>query len=328
MGPETFPSGYAGVALVNNEGQIVEVIGEVAKSRLENGYMWLSADILRCKVSKNIARGQYELRAIIKARDENDFKIITRTRDCSNIIDFAVKADATDKIITATTGVGGTIVPSGVVVLPFDGSQTFTITPSVGYLVSQVLIDGENNPEAVENSSYTFENVITDQTISVLFALDTNITYTVTFVNWNNDEIYTQTVNNGSLVTAPADPVRSGYTFEGWYLELEFENKWDFNNNIVTKDIKLYAKFTLMVNAEVLWITEMSVYPNPFVNTLYLTGAEGCLMRIFTINGNVIFVMKINNFTEIINLEHLPSGMYLLNLEKEGLSKMFKIVKQ
>ena len=41
-------------------------------------------------------------------------------------------------------------------------------------------------------------------------------TYTVTFYDWNNTVLKTQTVKKGESATAPANPTRSGYTFTGW----------------------------------------------------------------------------------------------------------------
>jgi len=40
--------------------------------------------------------------------------------------------------------------------------------------------------------------------------------YTVTFLNWNGDELSKQEVPYGSGATAPANPTREGYTFTGW----------------------------------------------------------------------------------------------------------------
>ena len=44
--------------------------------------------------------------------------------------------------ITATAGTGGSIAPSGAVTVGFGGNQAFTITPSTGYHVADVLVDG------------------------------------------------------------------------------------------------------------------------------------------------------------------------------------------
>jgi len=44
----------------------------------------------------------------------------------------------------------------------------------------------------------------------------TRNTYTVTFVDWNDAVLDTQTVVHGADATAPANPVRSGYSFVAW----------------------------------------------------------------------------------------------------------------
>ena len=44
--------------------------------------------------------------------------------------------------ITASAGGGGTIAPSGAVIVNEGGSQTFTITPNTGFSTASVLVDG------------------------------------------------------------------------------------------------------------------------------------------------------------------------------------------
>jgi len=41
-------------------------------------------------------------------------------------------------------------------------------------------------------------------------------TFTVTFKDWDGEVLKTQTVNEGEDATAPSNPSRDGYTFEGW----------------------------------------------------------------------------------------------------------------
>ena len=50
-------------------------------------------------------------------------------------------------------------------------------------------------------------------------------------------------VEENGKITKPADPVKEGYVFDAWYKESTFDNKWDFENDIVAADTKLYAKF-------------------------------------------------------------------------------------
>ncbi|MCL1810884.1 MAG: CehA/McbA family metallohydrolase [Methanomassiliicoccaceae archaeon] len=59
-------------------------------------------------------------------------------------------------------------------------------------------------------------------------------TYTVTFKDWDGTILKTQTVEEGSNATAPANPSRAGYTFAGW--DRTFSN--------VTGDLTVNARYT------------------------------------------------------------------------------------
>jgi hypothetical protein len=69
--------------------------------------------------------------------------------------------------ITASSGSGGSISPTGTVTVASGSSQTFTITPSSGFEVSGVLIDGVS---AGAVYSYTFSSVTANHTISASFS--------------------------------------------------------------------------------------------------------------------------------------------------------------
>lgn len=66
-------------------------------------------------------------------------------------------------------------------------------------------------------------------------------TYTVTF--WMNDgtnKKEQKVINIGDKVVKPSDPIREGYTFEGWYNKKEKGTQYDFSKE-VTSNINLYA---------------------------------------------------------------------------------------
>lgn len=74
--------------------------------------------------------------------------------------------------ITSSTGGGGTISPSGTTSVNSGGSQTYTFTPNTGYRVASVTVDGTSQGST---SSYSFNNITTNHTISVSFSLITPI---------------------------------------------------------------------------------------------------------------------------------------------------------
>ena len=71
-----------------------------------------------------------------------------------------------------------------------------------------------------------------------------NAEYTVNF-SYNYftfDEVPArQTVKYGQKAERPADPVRVGYTFLGWFTDEDLNNAWDFDSDKVTARTTLYA---------------------------------------------------------------------------------------
>lgn len=78
-------------------------------------------------------------------------------------VDFAVAPYT----ITASAGSEGSISPSGTIAVVTGTSHTFTITPSAGYEIASVLIDGVSIGAV---TSYKFSSVDSDHTIVALFS--------------------------------------------------------------------------------------------------------------------------------------------------------------
>jgi len=127
--------------------------------------------------------------------------------------------------ITASAGANGSITPSGAVTVNHGNSQSFTIAPDANYHVVDVQVDSVSQGAI---TTYTFNNVTTDHTISVSFAIDT---HTITAsavgngsispsgsvtVNHGNRQDFTVTPNNGYIAvmsgTCGGNLVGSTYT--------------------------------------------------------------------------------------------------------------------
>jgi uncharacterized repeat protein (TIGR02543 family) len=69
-------------------------------------------------------------------------------------------------------------------------------------------------------------------------------TYTVTFnTNGGDPKPEPKTVIEGGKVTEPQAVTKLDYFFAGWYKEANFINIWDFETDLVTDNITLYAKW-------------------------------------------------------------------------------------
>jgi len=71
--------------------------------------------------------------------------------------------------ITATAETGGSVAPQGNVEVNQGDDITFTITSSAGYSVAEILVDGV---ATAITTSYTFEDVSSNHTLAVSFAIN------------------------------------------------------------------------------------------------------------------------------------------------------------
>ncbi|MDR2632837.1 MAG: InlB B-repeat-containing protein [Treponema sp.] len=69
-------------------------------------------------------------------------------------------------------------------------------------------------------------------------------TYTVSFDTQGGSEVKAVSVEDGAKITKPADPTKEGQVFGGWYEDKTLETEWDFDEDTVTGNITLYAKWS------------------------------------------------------------------------------------
>ncbi|WP_300427145.1 beta-propeller fold lactonase family protein [Methanobacterium sp.] len=84
-----------------------------------------------------------------------------------NPIVVAVTPNRITYSITPSAGTGGTIVPDSVETVNYGDNVTFTITPSIGYVVADVIVDGVSQGSI---NSYTFTNVQSNHEIAATFS--------------------------------------------------------------------------------------------------------------------------------------------------------------
>jgi uncharacterized repeat protein (TIGR02543 family) len=145
--------------------------------------------------------------------------------------------------ITATAQYTGTVAWAPAA-NPFAGSTvytaTITLTPTAGYTLTGVAA----NFFTVAGATAT--NAADSGVVSAVFpATAAANTYTVTFDSQGGSAVSPQDVAYGGLLTKPAAPTRTGYTFGGWYKESSCTNLWNFGSDTVTGTTTLYAKWTV-----------------------------------------------------------------------------------
>lgn len=69
------------------------------------------------------------------------------------------------------------------------------------------------------------------------------VEYTVSFDSQGGGGLSPVKVPEGSKVTKPGDPVKEGETFLGWYKENTYATVWNFDKDVVTQNLTLYARW-------------------------------------------------------------------------------------
>jgi hypothetical protein len=156
-------------------------------------------------------------------------------------------------VITATADPNGTISPAGEVTVDWGGTITFTITPSSGYEILQVEVDGELVGPV---TSYTFENVTTPHTIYARFPEHLEWEWGT----WN-------------YVHHPTSEV-SVTTYDGRATVLKFYKYANYH-------AKLYKHFTVQNN----FIVDLSYFPVAVYSSDW-----GPIMKIQWDNGGIAWI--------------------------------------
>lgn len=86
-------------------------------------------------------------------------------------------------------------------------------------------------------------DVITTST--TIYARWTANSYTISFdTNSGSADPSSQSVGFGQKATEPPAPSRTGYTFDGWFTAATGGATWDFDADVVTEAVTLYAQWT------------------------------------------------------------------------------------
>jgi hypothetical protein len=162
--------------------------------------------------------------------------------------------------ISATSTVGGVVTPSGNQNVLYGNNLTFTFTPSAGYNVGPVVVDGVLTSAT---SSYTFTGVVANHTINVSFV---RINHTVTSSAGPNGSITplgTQNVLDGGNISFLITP-NAGYaigttTVDG--VATTTGGSYTFSN--VTSNHTINASFVLIPPT-----THTTLIPPSYLRTL------------------------------------------------------------
>ena len=135
---------------------------------------------------------------------------------------------------------GGTSVP------PQNKTCGETVTEPTGVTRAQYTLAGWYSDEACSDDHvWNFSTPLSgDITLYAKWLPDLTITYTVTFdAKGGSPTPVQQSKHYGEKVEKPAGVTLAGSKLVGWFLEPTYDHQWNFDNNFVTGEMTLYAKW-------------------------------------------------------------------------------------
>lgn len=183
---------------------------------------------------------------------------------------------------------------------------------------------------------------------------DSKRLFTVTFNSMGGTEIASIKVEEGMFIIKPEDPTLEDNTFEGWFIDEEYGKEWNFEKDVVTRDITLYAKWTATSPSDIkkedllgYWVMTNSCYleydknGELIVEDCGSTGETGDFFNLkFEENGiyhdispydgeqsTGLYTLDTKNKTLTLDLdeEHQNQSIYsILELNKESLAIQLK----
>ena len=167
--------------------------------------------------------------------------------------------DTSKSIALVCNGHGGKVEGPAVGTLKEGETATYTLMPEAGYDVEFALLNGTDVPivgntitlsyDALQSSSNTLEVGYVAKSVKEAEAdaginnVSPGTACAVTFYSDGGSAVATAHVESGKTVAKPTDPTKSGYHFDGWYTDHEFQHAYDFSTP-VNASITLYAKWT------------------------------------------------------------------------------------
>jgi len=158
------------------------------------------------------------------------------------------------------------LLPNG----PLNENTTkeFTITyePNGGSAVTQHTVEKDGKiakPSDPTKADYTFLGWFKESSLKTAWNFDTDLVtnditlyakwgkiedlLTATFESNGGSAVSPQSVEAGSKIIKPADPTKNDHTFQGWYKESSLTTAWNFDTDLVSTAITLYAKWVKTV---------------------------------------------------------------------------------
>ncbi len=135
--------------------------------------------------------------------------------------------------------------------LSFSGGTNWDADTLIGTVQFRVI--GETGVTTITNEDFlvakpdgTSSYTCTTNELTLILSTECS----VVFQSRGGDDVEMQHVQFGEQIIQPTDPTREGFLFSGWYQDIHLTTVWDFQNDTVSGNMTLYAKWIPVPDTE------------------------------------------------------------------------------
>jgi uncharacterized repeat protein (TIGR02543 family) len=182
-------------------------------------------------------------------------------------------------------------------------------------------------PEYIDSFNFSMDTIKSNLTLYAKWSINS---YKVSFnSNGGNYTPDTITAVYNTKIEEPAEPIKSGFFFGGWYTDTAFTQKWDFAYNVVTSDITLNAKWSDVSSINVNKESDIIVFPNPAQTYVQVSNLPSvACIEIFSVEGKLLLRTEKVHSNDFIDIGNLPQGIYSLYMRCVNANYHFKFIKK
>lgn len=153
-------------------------------------------------------------------------------------------------------------------------------------------------------------------------------TYSLSF-NLNGGEGLAEDiiVTNGEVIGTLPVVTKEGYEFLGWFIDYDKITEvtvWEYSKNKIATALWEEGKYETSIEDNT--ATNLSIYPNPATDLVYIEGVEATEIQIVNVFGSLV---KVVSNTQEVDVSVLKPGVYFINITTTtGVLYSKKIIKK
>ncbi len=238
------------------------------------------------------------------------------------------------RVITASAGDHGTIMPEGSISVGYGEDQPFEVAADTGYHIHALMVDEDVVDEAHGASSFEhlFEDVTENHEIHAGFAVNVyDVNYHAGEGGSISGEDHQQVAHGQDATPVEALP-DADHVFDSWSDGLTDNPRTDTN---ISGNMEVTALFESTVHVAATDAGTLIVYPNPAGDYVKVATGPGSAdsdkitgYKLYSLQGKLLLDGVLNSLSNRINLQGFSRGSYVLQLYKdEKLMQSVKIEK-